>query len=210
MTESRVVFEDEGVLAVDKAAGRPTIPGRGDAPESVVQEMTRRLGRPLWVVHRLDADTSGVLVLAKDKEAHRRLCLQFEGRTARKEYWAAVLGVMRGEGETDAPLRLCGSGRVAVSPQGKPSRTRWEAVRPLTGATLLRVFPLTGRKHQIRVHLHALGHPVLGDRRYGPPPRPVGGAPRLMLHAKRLELEGLAVEAPLPPDFEAVLSERAA
>jgi RluA family pseudouridine synthase len=205
VNESRIVHEDAGALAVDKASGRPTIPGRGDAPESVIDEMTRRLGRKLWVVHRLDADTSGVLVLAKDAEAHRRLCLQFEGRTAKKEYLAVVLGVMAGEGVIDAPLKLCGSGRVAVAPEGKPSKTRWEAARALRGATLIRAFPLTGRKHQIRVHLHSKGHSVLGDRRYGPPPRPVAGAPRLMLHARRLELEGLVVEAPPPPDFEAVV-----
>lgn len=209
MNDSRVVYEDDALVAVDKASGRPTIPGRGEAPESVIDEMTRRLGRRLWVVHRLDADTSGVLVLAKTPEAHRRLCLQFEGRSAKKEYLAAVLGAMFGEGTIDAPLKLCGSGRVAVAPEGKPSKTRWEAVRALRGATLIRAFPLTGRKHQIRVHLHSLGHSVLGDRRYGPPPRPVGGAARLMLHARRLELEGLVVEAPPPPDFEAVLASRA-
>jgi len=88
----------------------------------------------------------------------------------------------------DRPLREFGSGRVGVDPSGKPSLTRFKVLQTFKGATLIEVEPSTGRRHQIRVHLYALGHPVLGDTRYGDP-RPVGGAARLMLHALRLELE---------------------
>lgn len=205
LPESRILFEDERVVAADKPAGRPTVPGRGDVGEALNAELERRLGRKLFVVHRLDLEASGVVVLAKDPETHRRLCAAFEGRTAKKVYLAAVAGVLRGAGVVDAPLKEFGSGRVAPAPGGKPSRTRWTAERWWPRATLLRVEPETGRKHQIRAHLASLGHPILGDPRYGPPPRPVGGAPRLLLHALSLSVEGWSFEAPPPPDFAAAL-----
>ena len=209
MIEVPVLFEDERVLAADKPAGRPTIPGRGDVGEALNVELERRLGRKLFVVHRLDLEASGVVVFAKDAETHRLLCAQFEGREAKKVYQAAVAGAMTGEGVADAPLKEFGSGRVAPSPDGRKSRTRWRVERTWRAAALLRVEPETGRKHQIRAHLAALGHPILGDPRYGPPPRPVGGAPRLMLHAASLSVTaGRLYEfvAETPRDFAAVLA----
>ena len=205
LPESRVLFEDERVVAADKPAGRPTIPGRGDVGEALNRELERRLGRKLFVVHRLDLEASGVVVFAKDAETHRRLCAAFEGRAAKKVYLAAVAGSLRGEGVVDSPLKEFGSGRVAPAPGGKPPRTRWRVERSWPKATLLRVEPETGRKHQIRAHLASLGHPILGDPRYGPPPRPVGGAPRLLLHALSLTVEDWSFEAPMPPDFASAL-----
>jgi len=206
-----LVFEDERVLAVSKPAGQTTIPGRGEVGESLLAQLQRERGAKLFIVHRLDREASGMVLFAKDAETHRRLCLEFEARRAGKVYLAAVLGRLEAEGAIDEPLKEFGSGRVAVSPQGKASSTRWKVERPLKGATLLRVEPLTGRKHQIRAHLAFLGHPILGDPRYGPPPRPVGGCPRLMLHALSLRVEAgrvyeLSVEA--PADFKAVLAGR--
>lgn len=209
LPESRVLFEDERVVAVDKPAGRPTVPGRGDVGEALSAELSRRLGRKLFVVHRLDLEASGVVVLAKDAETHRALCALFEARSAKKVYLAAVSGAMSGAGTIDAPLKEFGSGRVAPAPDGKPSLTRWRAERSWPRAALLRVEPATGRKHQIRAHLASIGHPILGDPRYGPPPRPVGGAPRLMLHAASLELDAgrpYSFAAPPPAEFEAVLA----
>ncbi|MBI3564323.1 MAG: RluA family pseudouridine synthase [Elusimicrobia bacterium] len=209
LPESRILFEDERLVAADKPAGRPTIPGRGDVGEALNKELERRLGARLFVVHRLDLEASGVVVLAKDAETHRLLCAAFEGRKAKKVYLAAVAGAMRGEGVADSPLKEFGSGRVAPAPDGKPARTRWTVERSWPSATLLRVEPETGRKHQIRAHLASLGHPILGDPRYGPPPRPVKGAARLMLHAMSLSLEAgrpYAFEAPPPADFSAVLA----
>jgi RluA family pseudouridine synthase len=208
--DARIVFEDERVVAVDKPAGRPTIPGRGDIGEALSAELERRLGLRPFVVHRLDREASGLVVFAKDADAHRLLCAAFEGRRAEKEYLAVVAGTLTGEGRVDRPLKEFGSGRVAPAPDGKPSSTRWRVERALRAATLLRVSPITGRKHQIRAHLCALGHPILGDGRYGPPPRPIGGAPRLMLHARALRVEAGRVyefSAPPGPDFEAVLAE---
>ena len=198
MTDSRILFEDERVLAVDKPSGRPTIPGRGDVGEALNAELERRLGRRLFVVHRLDLEASGVVVFAKDAETHKLLCAQFEGRGAKKIYLAAVAGAMTGEGTIDSPLKEFGSGRVAPSPDGKKSRTRWSVERAFRAAALLRVEPETGRKHQIRAHLASIGHPILGDPKYGPPPRPIGGASRLMLHAL-----SLSVTAAIPYEFTA-------
>lgn len=211
MSESTTLFQDERILAVSKPAGRPTIPGRGDVGEALNEELQRRLGARLWVVHRLDREASGLVVFAKDAQTHRRLNVEFEARRAEKVYLALVAGVLEGDGVVDSALKEFGSGRVAPAPDGKPSLTRWHAQRALKGATLLRVEPETGRKHQIRAHLNAIGHPILGDARYGPAPRPVGGVPRLMLHAYtlRLELETVyELKAPPPPDFERVVESK--
>src|SRR4051812_1718723 len=119
MTESAILFEDERLLAADKPAGRPTIPGRGGVGEALNAELERRLGKKLFVVHRLDLESSGVVVFAKDAETHRTLCALFEGRSVKKTYLAAVAGVMTGEGTENRPLKEFGSGRVAPSPDGK-------------------------------------------------------------------------------------------
>ena len=207
-----VLFQDERVLAVMKPAGQPTVPGRGDVGEPLNKELERTLGVRLWVVHRLDLEASGLVLFAKDAETHRLLCAQFEGRKAEKTYLAAVAGVVAVGGESSAPLKEFGSGRTAPAPDGRPARTRWSVERPLRGATLLRVTPETGRRHQIRAHLNAAGHPILGDPRYGPAPRPVGGVPRLLLHALELRLtvgREYVLAAPPPPDFQRELAKLA-
>ena len=210
MSETPVVFEDDRIIAVNKPVGLPTIPGRGEIGVAVNVEIERRLRKKIFVVHRLDLDASGLLVFAKDAETHRLLSMEFEERRAKKEYLVAVLGIMSGGGEINKPLREFSSGRVAPAPDGKRAVTRWKAERALGGATLLRVETLTGRKHQIRAHLSSEGHPILGDPRYGPPPRPIGGAKRLMLHAHTLHLDlGYDLKADPGPDFEAVLASRA-
>jgi len=209
MPDIPVVFEDDRLIAVNKPVGLPTIPGRGEIAVAVNVEIERRLRKKIFVVHRLDLDASGLLVFAKDAETHRLLSMEFEERRAKKEYLVAVLGSMAGSGEINKPLREFSSGRVAPASDGKRALTRWRAERALGGATLLRVETLTGRKHQIRAHFSSEGHPVLGDPRYGPPPRPIGGAKRLMLHAYTLHLDlGYDLKAEPGPDFEAVLAYR--
>ncbi|MEZ5962659.1 MAG: RluA family pseudouridine synthase [Planctomycetota bacterium] len=212
--QPRLLFDDGSVLALYKPSGLPTVPYRqGERQHCLRAWAEETLGHRVYVVHRLDRDTSGVLVFAKDARAHRALSLQFERRQTHKRYLAAVAGhVAEPSGEIDAPLREFGSGRVAVDARGKAAHTRYTRRERLDGADLLEVEILTGRRHQIRVHLYHLGHPVLGDPTYGDA-RPVGGARRLMLHAARLELaaldgDRLVLEVPPPPDFEAELARR--
>jgi RluA family pseudouridine synthase len=208
----RVLFEDERVVAVDKDAGVATAAGSGiGAGESLQEQVAAHIGGRAFLVHRLDRETSGVIVFAKTAEAHRALSRQFEERLVSKRYLALVSGHVDGRaGEVSQPLREFGSGRVAVDPKGREALTRWELRERLPAADLLEVEPMTGRRHQIRVHLYATGHPVIGDTRYGEVP-PVGGAHRLMLHALELRLarsepeEQLVIRADPPAAFMQVV-----
>ncbi len=210
-----VVHEDARLIALNKPAGLPSVHAGFGSPgdRSLHALVSERLGSPVYIVHRLDRPTSGLIVFAKDRDEHRRLSVLFESREVRKTYLAVVSGeVESARGEIDLSLRTFGSGRVGVDPRGVPARTRYELKERLTDADLLTVFPETGRRHQIRVHLNALGHPVLGDPLYGRP-RPVGGVERLMLHAMELELTDatgapLVLRAAPDPEFEAVVEAR--
>lgn len=207
----RVVAETEGWIALEKPAGIPVIPARGAEPaEPLVAAAARLIGGKAFVVHRIDRATSGLVVFAKDALTHRRLSGLFEERAVAKAYRALVLGAAPDAGRIDRPIRAFGSGRMGVSPQGKPSLTEFRTLERFPTATLLDAFPRTGRRHQLRVHLHALGHPVLGDPLYGDA-RPVGGVERLMLHARWLswpEPDGTAarLNCPPPTEFEAIVA----
>lgn len=204
-----VLFENADYLAVDKPEGIVSIAeaGRGGLPELLKDVFAGRL----YPVHRLDREASGVIVYAKNADAHRQLNGQFDRREVRKTYLALVLGATGpASGLINAPIREFGSGRMGVDARrGKPSSTDWKVAERLDGATLVRVYPATGRRHQIRVHLYHIGHPILGDLKYGDPTIQ-GRYPRLMLHAVAIEFalpsgERVTVEAPIPPSFEAVL-----
>jgi RluA family pseudouridine synthase len=211
MTSVDVAHEDDRLIAVVKPAGQATAPGGGIAPGASLQEqVAEHIGARAFLVHRLDRDTSGVIVFARDSAEHRRLSLLFEGRQVDKSYLAVVQGHMGSpSGEIRDPLREFGSGRVGVDPRGKDALTRWTARERLADAHLLDVTAQTGRRHQIRVHLYAAGHPILGDTRYGEE-RPIGAASRLMLHALQLTLPDadgrpMTLRADPPADFEAIL-----
>jgi RluA family pseudouridine synthase len=215
-TAPRILHDDGALLVLDKPAGLPTVPYRlGDRTHCLRAWAEAALGKRLFVIHRLDKETSGVIAFAHDADTHRRVSREFEHRQVVKVYLAAVAGhVPAPEFTIDAPLREFGSGRVAVDARGKASRTHCRLRERLRGCDLLEVDLLTGRRHQIRVHLFQHGHPVLGDPLYGVE-RPVGGAQRLLLHAWRLVLPGhagrpapLEIEAPPPPDFAAELAQR--
>lgn len=206
-----ILFENDGVLVVNKPEGLASIPER-EPTRASVRTLLEAEGRgPIYVVHRLDKEVSGVLVFAKSAAVHRELNRQFEERLVRKIYLALVHGeVVPHGGLIERPLRAFGSGRMGVDDvRGKPSATAYRVLQRLQGYTLLNVFPLTGRRHQIRVHLYSIGHPVVGDLRYGD--RAVSRQfPRLMLHAQGIEFalpsgERVAVEAPVPASFRAVL-----
>jgi RluA family pseudouridine synthase len=183
-----ILFQDARAIAVHKPAGQLVIPGRGETQGLCLKdECALAVGAPVFVVHRLDRETSGVVLFAKDPAAHRFLCGAFEKRLVKKEYWAAVDGhPSPATGAVTSSLREYGSGRVAPDPKGKPCRTEYATLARWPGGALLNVFPVTGRRHQIRAHLNDIQHPLLGDPFYGPPPRPVGGVPQLMLHARTL------------------------
>lgn len=184
-----VLHVDEHLIALNKPAGISTTPDLAGGP-SLQELVARYLDGPAYIVHRLDRGTSGILVFAREREEHRRLSMLFESRSVTKRYLALVAGHLdREAGEIEAPLRTFGSGRVGVDPRGRPSRTRYSLIERLVDDDLLAVEPETGRRHQVRVHLYSIGHPVLGDPRYGEE-RPVGGMARLMLHALELTIPG--------------------
>jgi RluA family pseudouridine synthase len=182
-----VICDTPDLLAVDKPVGLASIPERNPENVSLLRILTEALNRKLYVVHRLDKQVSGLILFAKTPEFHRYMNLQFEHRHVRKTYLALVHGSVPEGGRIDLPLRRCGSGRMAEDPvSGKPCRTDYEVLERRPEATLLKVRPLTGRKHQIRAHLFAVGHPIVGDPLYGDK-RVQRSFSRLMLHALSLE-----------------------
>jgi RluA family pseudouridine synthase len=226
----QVLWEDERLIAVAKPAGLATAPGR-DTTESVL-DYVKPGGRKCLLIHRLDKETSGVLLLAKDREAQRCVCRQFLNRTVRKEYLALVAGSPDAEqGVIDQPLgrHRRDKKRMACAADGRPARTRWQVERRLGPLTLLRCFPETGRTHQIRVHLQSIGLPLAVDNLYHPPgeglflsrfksgykhkaepERPL--IARLTLHAERLEFMDCAgrpvsVTSPMPKDLAATVKQ---
>ena len=208
--ELAILFEDDALLVADKPSGLLVVPGRGeDEAPPLRRRLEERLGRPGWVVPRRDQATSGAIVFAKTAEAHRFLSREFENRRVRKIYLGLAAGRIEREGILRMPIREFGSGRMGVSRRGKPAVTRYRPLEVFADSTLVEIAPLTGRRHQIRVHFYAIGHPVLGDPLYGEN-RPVGGAARLMLHALYLAFrhpggEEVAVEAPPGADWKSVL-----
>jgi 23S rRNA pseudouridine1911/1915/1917 synthase len=219
-----VVHEDDDVVVVDKPAGLVVHPGAGHATGTLVHGLVARFpeiagvgesDRP-GIVHRLDRDTSGLLVVARTEVARRRLVAALAERRVERVYLALVHGLPEADaGLVDAPVGRSARQptKMAVSERGREARTRYEVVQrwPDPGCALLRCRLETGRTHQIRVHLAAIGHPVVGDDTYdGGRRRPVA-VPRLFLHATRVAFdhpvtgEPLAFESRLPPDLQAVL-----
>jgi len=224
-----ILYEDEDLLALNKPPGLVVHPAAGHAAHTLVNALLHHcaghlsgiggVARP-GIVHRLDKDTSGCLVVAKNDAAHLHLSAQFAARQTQKTYQAIVCGCVPGPGgEIDAPISRHRDDRkrMAVG-KGRAARTSFRVLERLRGATLLEVQLHTGRTHQIRVHFQHLGHPVAGDlvygRRHNAHLRQTTGCvvPRQMLHARKLILSHprtgrpLVFEAPLPPDFANTLS----
>jgi tRNA pseudouridine32 synthase/23S rRNA pseudouridine746 synthase len=189
-----LVFADDTLLVVDKPAGMLSVPGRGDGVTDNLLTRVQARFADARVVHRLDQATSGLMLFARGDAMQRALSLQFEKRRVHKRYEAVVAGVpAAAEGEIDMPMRLDWPHRprqVTDVFAGKAALTRWRALgavpRDDGAATRMALFPVTGRSHQLRVHMAFIGHPILGDDLYAPlPPR----APRLLLHACELAFE---------------------
>jgi 23S rRNA pseudouridine1911/1915/1917 synthase len=218
--EFAVAFEDEYLLVVDKPAGVVVHPARGHATGTLAQALTGRGsgGEDPWragIVHRLDRDTSGLLVVAKSDPVHRALKALLASRRLRREYLSLVDGHLSARtGTVEAPIGRDRRDRTRMSIETdhpRSARTHFEVERILPGATLLRIVLETGRTHQIRVHLAAIGHPVSGDPVYGVAGR--YGLHRQFLHAQRLAFvhpvtgEPLDVRSPLPDDLGAGLEQ---
>jgi len=210
-----LLYEDDHLLVLDKPSGLVVHPGAGTVEPTLVEGLLcdRSLpesddpARP-GLVHRLDKDTSGLLVVAKTPAALTDLRAQFAARTVAKGYLAVVDGVvLEDEGMVDAPIGRdpARPRRMAVRGDGRAAQTEFRVLRRLEQSTLVLAHPRTGRTHQIRLHLRFAGHPIVGDPLYGTPSRPP--ATRLLLHAWRLSLrhpatgEPMRFQAPVPSGF---------
>lgn len=226
--ELTLLARGRGWLAVDKPSGIPVHPVNRVRENSLIRMLRRQEGHPgLRLAHRLDRETTGVLLVACDSPTASRLSRAFMRREVQKEYLALVAGRVRdARGRIDLPIGAAEGSRVFVRREaghGQPAVTEWEVAQYFDDRTLLRVRPATGRRHQIRVHLQAIGHPILGDILYGRPDcdyldlvrgtrdarHAAGGPRRQLLHCSRLVFpdphdeagEPLEVTAPLPLDF---------
>ena len=220
-----VVFEDDHIIVIDKPAGLVVHPGAGNPDGTLVNGLLARYpelagvgesDRP-GIVHRLDSGTSGLMVVARTEEAREALVEMLSMREVTRQYKALGWGEVDGEdGVIDAPIGRSTKERtkMAVIADGREARTHYEVVDRFTmpaKLTLLACTLETGRTHQIRVHLAAIGHPVVGDTRYGRA-RPALQCPRPFLHAERLAFEhpitgaGMQWESELPADLKAVLA----
>jgi 23S rRNA pseudouridine1911/1915/1917 synthase len=229
-----ILYEDPSIIVIDKPPGMVVHPAYGNPSGTLVNALLyhckdlagiNNVLRP-GIVHRLDKDTSGVIIVAKDDEAFHHLTKQFKNRTVKKVYLAIVYGRFnQDEGLIDSAIGRHPSERKRMSTRTKRGReaiTNWKKVEEFDGCTLLEIFPLTGRTHQIRVHLSSIGHPVLGDPLYGRKGRPgtihdpvlkecVKRMNRQALHAQRLEFthprsgERIQFISPVPQDMKEAL-----
>ena len=202
----QIVYEDEAIVVVDKPAAMVVHPGAGNRDGTLANALLHHApalaGIPrAGIVHRLDKDTTGLLVVAKTLAAQTDLVRQLAHRTVKREYLALVHGRVARAGDIDAPIgrHPTARTRMAITARGKPARTRYRVVERFADSTLLAVSLDTGRTHQIRVHMRSIGHPIVGDPTYGwrgapregkrgtAPPAPIA-FPRQALHAARLGL----------------------
>jgi len=196
LAELQVVFVDESLLVLNKPAGLLSVPGRGEDKQDCLSRRARQHYPDALVVHRLDMSTSGLLVMARGISAQRSLNDAFAARSIHKRYEAVVDGVIEATDSAwqliDLPILLDWPNRprrIIEAQHGKPSSTRWQllATDPVHHTSRLALEPITGRSHQLRVHLQAMGHAILGDMLYATP-QVAAQSGRLLLHACMLEL----------------------
>jgi 23S rRNA pseudouridine1911/1915/1917 synthase len=223
-----IVYEDDALLVIDKQVGLVVHPGSGNWEGTLLNALLHHAPQlaevpRAGIVHRLDKDTSGLMVVAKTLTAQTALVRQLQARSVKREYLALVWGEVRRDGTVDAPIGRHPTQRVkmAVVESGKPAVTHYHVEESFSGCTLVRCRLETGRTHQIRVHMAHIGHPLVGDsvylrgaQRCAPQLRELlHGFPRQALHATRLALqhpvsdERVEWHAPLPQDFDQLLQE---
>ncbi len=217
-----IVYEDDDVIVVNKPVGMVVHPAPGHPDGTLVNALLHHCAGSLsgingqlrpGIVHRIDRDTSGLVIAAKNDAAHLALAAQLEDHSLYREYHAVAVGTLReDEGTVDAPIARHRTDRkkMAVAPEGRRAVTHWQVLARYSGYTYLKCLLETGRTHQIRVHLASIGHPLLGDTVYGAK-KPVPGLAGQCLFAKKLTfthprtLERITVECPAPDWFRAVL-----
>ncbi len=202
-----VIYRDETIVVLDKPSGLLSVPGIGIEKRDCVAVRVASAVEGARIVHRLDRDTSGVMIMANDKDSHRELSRQFQDREVEKTYEAVVFGEVKKDfGMIDLPIRKDMENRprqCVDHEQGKPSLTNWKVIERKGDRTRLALYPKTGRSHQLRLHLREIGHPILGDDLYATPEQQ-DMAPRLMLHAVLLRvvhpvtLESMTFESTVP------------
>lgn len=203
MNDLTLCHVDDRLVVIAKPAGLLSVPGRGEHKQDCASARVQVRFADALIVHRLDQATSGLLLFARGAQAQRELSADFAQRRVGKTYVALVAGRLQGEGLIDLPLAADWPNRPRqqVDPvHGKPSQTRWRALAHTDGLTRVELRPLTGRSHQLRVHLAALGHPIVGDTLYAPPDI-AALRPRLLLHASELHLPHLALSLHCPAEF---------
>ena len=206
----KILHHDADCVAVLKPAGIAAIPEKRDDPSCLSALLSAQLGTVVMPVHRLDKEVSGVMLYALHPEAHRFLNNAFEHRDVHKTYQALVHGgIAEDQGVITRPIREFGSGRMGVDDlKGKPSETRFSVMKRTDRFTLVELSPQTGRRHQLRVHLYSIGHPIVGDTRYGDKTLQQG-FPRLMLTSTGIDLtlpsgKRLTLANIIPDDFAAM------
>lgn len=234
MVKGNIIYEDVSLIVVEKPAFMLSIPDRFSPEKENLLDLLRETREEVFTVHRLDRETSGIILFAKTREAHRDLSLQFEKREVSKKYLALVDGaVMEEEGRIEQPIGESQShpGKMEITKRGKPSLTLFKALERFKGYTLVEADIQTGRTHQIRVHFAAIGHPLTVDSLYGQreafflseikgkkfqlgkyqEERPL--MTRTTLHAWRLQFrhpesgEMMDIQSELPKDFAALLNQ---
>lgn len=184
-----ILYEDAQIIVVDKPAGLLSVPGRLPEHKDSLSLRLQAVYPDALTVHRLDMETSGVMVFARGPEVHRKLSMAFEGRNVTKRYEALIWGTIEGdEGEVDLPIRKDWPNRPRhkiCHETGKSAKTLWRVLAREQGCTRVELTPLTGRTHQLRIHMAEIGHGILGDEWYGTPDSQTARE-RLCLHAREL------------------------
>lgn len=184
-----ILYQDNDIVVVNKASGILSVPGRLAEHQDCLQTRVQRVLPSATIVHRLDMATSGIMIMALNKAAHVSISQQFEKRKTQKSYIARVFGhLAHPQGSVDLPLICDWPNRpkqMVDHDKGKPSLTHYQVLSQNSTSTLVKLMPVTGRSHQLRVHMLALGHPIQGDKLYATG-KALSSSPRLQLHAKQL------------------------
>ncbi len=230
--QQMILYDDKDVIIVNKPPGIPSIPDRWQNPENMT-DLLNRIFEEVFVVHRIDKPTSGVMIFAKNAATHRSLSMAFEKREIQKKYWLLVQGnPYRTEDVIDIPLMRISSGSFLMKPssKGKKALTKYKVLESFRPCSLIEAEILTGRTHQIRAHFKAIGHPLLIDEEYGNnqavfvsewkgrkyklakgEEQPIMS--RLSLHARQITFRhpstntSMTFDAPLPKDMKAVINQ---